>query len=297
MSIPLNCARLGPRAAGAAVGAGDRRPGRRRRGRRCPSSRRTPPGGGRRGSACGSDWHSISGSVNVATWPEASQVWRGRITEESRPTTSSRLLDHRAPPLALDVLLELDAERAVVPGGPGAAVDLAAREDEAPALAEADDGVDGGGWLLGHAAQAIGARRLRDRSRGRRARPRAAGRPVDRSRRLGARGPERPCASPSSTPPAACSTRLSALAPRPSPFARRRSPCCVVGVLVPRPWRRRVASSAWPPSSWRGCVYLTWPRLDAARAADARAPCSLLDRRARRPSCQARPARPLDGRF
>ena len=36
------------------------------------------------------DWHSVSGSVKVATWPDASQVWRGRITLESRPTTSSR---------------------------------------------------------------------------------------------------------------------------------------------------------------------------------------------------------------
>ena len=36
------------------------------------------------------DWHSVSGSVKVATWPEASQVCRGRITLESRPTTSSR---------------------------------------------------------------------------------------------------------------------------------------------------------------------------------------------------------------
>ncbi len=32
----------------------------------------------------------MSGSVNVARWPEASQVRVGRITEESRPTTSSR---------------------------------------------------------------------------------------------------------------------------------------------------------------------------------------------------------------
>ena len=36
------------------------------------------------------DWHSVSGSVNVATWPLASQTSRARITEESRPTTSSR---------------------------------------------------------------------------------------------------------------------------------------------------------------------------------------------------------------
>ena len=57
---------------------------------------------------------------------------------------SSRLVHHRLPPLALDVLLELDAERAVVPGRAGAAVDLAAGEDEPPALAEADDGVEAG---------------------------------------------------------------------------------------------------------------------------------------------------------
>lgn len=50
--------------------------------------------------------------------------------------------DHRLPPLALDVLLELDTERAVVPGSPGAAVDLTARENEATALAQADDGFD-----------------------------------------------------------------------------------------------------------------------------------------------------------
>ena len=35
-------------------------------------------------------WHSASGSVNSPTWPEATQVWRGRMIEESRPTTSSR---------------------------------------------------------------------------------------------------------------------------------------------------------------------------------------------------------------
>lgn len=50
--------------------------------------------------------------------------------------------DHRLPPLALDVLLELDTERAVIPGGLGAAVDVTARENEATALAQADDGVD-----------------------------------------------------------------------------------------------------------------------------------------------------------
>ena len=58
-------------------------------------------------------------------------------------------LDDGAPPLPLDVLLELDAEGPVVPGGAGAAVDLAGREDEAPALAEVDDLVEAGGVVLG----------------------------------------------------------------------------------------------------------------------------------------------------
>src|SRR5579875_1241884 len=49
---------------------------------------------------------------------------------------------HRAPPQALDVVLQLHAERPVVPGGPQAAVDLAGRVDEPPPLAEADDGVE-----------------------------------------------------------------------------------------------------------------------------------------------------------
>ena len=34
--------------------------------------------------------HSVSGSVKVATWPEASQTSVARITDESIPTTSSR---------------------------------------------------------------------------------------------------------------------------------------------------------------------------------------------------------------
>jgi len=36
--------------------------------------------------------HSTSGSENTSTWPEASHTLRGRMTEESRPTTSSRLV-------------------------------------------------------------------------------------------------------------------------------------------------------------------------------------------------------------
>ncbi len=34
--------------------------------------------------------HSVSGSVNVATWPDASHTCGARITDESIPTTSSR---------------------------------------------------------------------------------------------------------------------------------------------------------------------------------------------------------------
>ena len=49
---------------------------------------------------------------------------------------------------------ELDAQRTVVPGRPGAAVDLAGREDEAAPLAQVDDGVVPGGsarvgWAVG----------------------------------------------------------------------------------------------------------------------------------------------------
>src|SRR5581483_6139910 len=59
--------------------------------------------------------------------------------------------DHRLPPLAADVLLELHAERTVVPRRAGAAVDLARRVDEAAALAQIDDGVvTGGGGVGGH---------------------------------------------------------------------------------------------------------------------------------------------------
>ena len=34
--------------------------------------------------------HSVNGSLKVARWPEAFQTSGARITEESRPTTSSR---------------------------------------------------------------------------------------------------------------------------------------------------------------------------------------------------------------
>ncbi len=54
------------------------------------------------------------------------------------------LLDHRPPPGALDVVLELDAQRPVVPDGVDATVDLGRGEDEAAALGERDDGLEAG---------------------------------------------------------------------------------------------------------------------------------------------------------
>ena len=36
------------------------------------------------------DWHSVSGSVKLLTWPLACHTSGARMTEESRPTMSSR---------------------------------------------------------------------------------------------------------------------------------------------------------------------------------------------------------------
>src|SRR5438034_6951998 len=44
--------------------------------------------------------------------------------------------DHRPPPLAADVLLQLDAKGAVVPGRSSSAVDVAGRVDEPTPLSE-----------------------------------------------------------------------------------------------------------------------------------------------------------------
>ena len=70
-------------------------------------------------------------------------------------------LDDGLPPLPLDVVLQLDAERPVVPGRAEPAVDLAGRVDEPPALAEADDGVHavGGHGLSPSNWQSAGVRR------------------------------------------------------------------------------------------------------------------------------------------
>ena len=74
------------------------------------------------------------------------QWWKAVVTGRDDVGAAGH---HRLPPLPLDVLLELDAQRAVVPRRPGAAVDLPAREHEPATLAQGDDGVDGGG--CGHA--------------------------------------------------------------------------------------------------------------------------------------------------
>jgi hypothetical protein len=57
-------------------------------------------------------------------------------------------LDDGPPPLPLDVLLELDTQRPVVPRRARASVDLARREDEPPSLGEVDDLVEARGVTL-----------------------------------------------------------------------------------------------------------------------------------------------------
>src|SRR5699024_4777991 len=52
-------------------------------------------------------------------------------------------LDHRLPPLSLQVVLQLHSERTVVPGRAGTAVDFTTRKHEATTFAEIDDGIDG----------------------------------------------------------------------------------------------------------------------------------------------------------
>src|SRR5690606_11458604 len=73
--------------------------------------------------------------------PHLAREDHGRV--EADDVVTAR--DHRAPPLLLDVLLELGAERPVVPRGAGSAVDLARGEDEPAPLGEGDDGVETGG--------------------------------------------------------------------------------------------------------------------------------------------------------
>ena len=74
--------------------------------------------------------------------PEASHTCGARITEESRPTTSSRPRTTFCHQGALDVLPWFTPQRTVVPGGPTAAVDLRGGVFETPALAEVDNRID-----------------------------------------------------------------------------------------------------------------------------------------------------------
>ena len=64
------------------------------------------------------------------------------------------LAHHRLPPLSLDVLFQLDAERAVVPRRTLAAVDLRTRKDKSPALTQGNDRID---QIGGHPARLSGA--------------------------------------------------------------------------------------------------------------------------------------------
>ena len=142
-------ARLGPRAAGAAVGAGE----------------------GREVDVVGVVEALLLGELLlevVGPEPLVARLALGQRVGEGRDVAAGlpglprqdhrgveaddvvAHLHHGLPPLALDVVLELDAQRAVVPGGPGAAVDLTAGVDESPPLREGDDIVDGGGRRLGH---------------------------------------------------------------------------------------------------------------------------------------------------
>ena len=92
------------------------------------------------------------------------------------------LLDHRAPPGPLDVVLELDAQRTVVPDRVDPAIDLAGREDEPAPLRQRDDRLelgDGGRDIVGiglgvlrHGRSGLGPG-VSDASRARRRSPRA----------------------------------------------------------------------------------------------------------------------------
>src|SRR5690606_23251749 len=77
-------------------------------------------------------------------------------------------MHHRTPPLTLDVLLQLYAERTVIPGRACTAVDVTAREYEPSALAQADNGVHGrrrhaspSGWVSAGNGDSSRIRRMR----------------------------------------------------------------------------------------------------------------------------------------
>ena len=79
---------------------------------------------------------STSGSAKPATWPLASQTRGCMRIAASSPSMSSRSRTIARHQRVLEVPLELDAERTVVPDGARAAVDLGRLEDEAAPLAQ-----------------------------------------------------------------------------------------------------------------------------------------------------------------
>src|SRR5439155_11519044 len=82
--------------------------------------------------------HGVAEARDVTGHLPDSRVHDDRRVQANDVVTQ---LDHRAPPGGLEVVLQLHAQRAVVPEAAHAAVDLAAREDESATLGKADDDV------------------------------------------------------------------------------------------------------------------------------------------------------------
>ncbi len=101
--------------------------------------------------------HGVAEAAHVAArLPDARIHQHGRVEADHRERArgvrrGERLVvvrDHVVPPRLLDVALELDAERPVVPAAVEAAVDLARREDESAPLAERHELVHGNHRVL-----------------------------------------------------------------------------------------------------------------------------------------------------
>ena len=88
--------------------------------------------------------HSTSGSLNTLDVAGRHPHF-GRQNDGSVDTDDIRTGDdHGAPPFALDIVLESDAERAVIPSGTGAAVNFAGGEHEAATLRKGYDFIEFG---------------------------------------------------------------------------------------------------------------------------------------------------------
>ena len=105
---------------------------------------------------------STMGSLKPATWPEASQAFGFWMMAESSPTISTGspsgpmggLRTMSLPPGIAQVVLQLDAQGAVVPEAVEPAVDLGGGEDEAAPLAQRGKFVHGYG-LLAHRSRIL----------------------------------------------------------------------------------------------------------------------------------------------